>query len=72
MLTQLGIFDGKPYYQIAGGWFVFWHAPLTSWEIGATDPNDDADRKYNSFGDIPYPTNPWVTDGGPGPAGTIS
>jgi hypothetical protein len=71
VLTQLGTFAGKPYYQVAGGWWVYWHVALNSWEIGMTDPNEDQDRKYNSGGDIPYPTGPWVNDGGPVPAGMI-
>jgi hypothetical protein len=72
LLTERGTFAGKPYYQIAGGWWVYWHVALNSWEIGATDPNEDQDRKYNSAGDIPAPTGAWVGDGGDAPAGTIT
>jgi hypothetical protein len=72
VLTQMGMFAGKPYFQIAGGWWAYWNVMLTSWEIGATDPNEDQDRKYNSYGDIPLPTNPWLNDGGPYPGGTVS
>jgi len=77
LLTFMGTFAGKPYYQAAGGWYYCWNPDGGMWICRDALPGT-GDLSNNRYADLQYAEDitavQWTTGFNPGPlpCGTVA
>ena len=71
LLTPMGMLQGKPYYQAAGGAWFFWSTFDGQWAVKFDQPDENSScGEY--FRADPDMAGPYVNRSATDPAGTVS